>query len=426
MLLQLTDGTTTLTLSGSGTYLGATYFPQAPANNATEITETTTLVLEGTGDSIRSAVNSIELMLHAARNRLATLAPKVYIEFRPVDSGDIFRAEVLDGAVIWPTAPAKRYLYGTTNTVEVAVIWTRRALWQASTEEEIYLSSNTQTERIGGVTIYGNDNVGNTNWVGITSARVNGTRPAPVRIRVTNQSGSTLAWRNIYIGNNAFSAPTSADVWLLGSEATGGAAQSWAAGIDHNTIMWQFPLTATLLGQAQGRTFRVLVAFDNISAAAYVRASVGSYIGSVYAAQRTGKERYGAGELVDLGAFPIPPGGYNAANAGAALAITVRSSSSGTGQIDFVQLLPTDSYRKLEQIGYNAANGDSIEDDGNENTTYFLTGSSKYPIVRPGPPLLIYPERAQRLYVLFDENGAFVAGRQMTIQAWYRPVYDNV
>jgi len=46
--------------------------------------------------------------------------------------------------------------------------------------------------------------------------------------------------------------------------------------------------------------------------------------------------------------------------------------------------------------------------------------------VRPGPPLLVYPEKTQRLYVLFDENNAFVAGRQLTVQAWYRPVYDNI
>lgn len=425
MLLRLTDGTTTLTLSGSGFYLGATYFPQAPTNTAAEITETATLVLEGTEAEIRTAVNNIELMLDAARTRADNKAPHVYVEFRPIDSGDIYRSEIIAGAVSWPSAPTKRHLAATLNTVEIAVIWTRRALWQGP-EEEIYLSSSTQTERIGGVTIYNNDNAGSPNWVGIASYRVNGTRPAPVRIRVTNQSGATLSWRNVYIGNNVFSAPTSADVWLLGSEATGGASQSWAAGIDHNTLMWQFSLSATLLGQAQGRTFRALVAFDSISAAAYVRGAVGSYLSSTFAAQRTGKERYGAGELVDLGAFPIPPGGYNAANAGAALVVTVRSSSSGTGVIDFVMLLATDSYRKLEQIGYTVANGEGIEDDGIESATYMLSGSNRYPIVRPGPALLVYPEKAQRLYVLFDENNSFVAGRQMTVQMWYRPTYDNI
>jgi len=425
MLLRLTDGTTTLALSGAGAYLGATYFPQAPTNAAVEVAETATVILEGTEAAVRAAVNDIEQLFEAARTRSDNKTPRVYVEFRPIDSGDIFRAEVLAGAVSWAAAPAKRYLAAALNTVEVAVIWTRRALWQGP-EEELYLSSSTQTERVGGVTIYNNDNAGSPNWVGIASNRVKGTRPAPVRIRITNQAGATLNWRNLHIGNNVFSAPASADVWLLGSEATGGASQSWAAGVDHNTLMWQFSLSATLLGQAQGRTFRALVAFDSISAAAYVRGAVGSYLGSTFAAQRTGKERYGAGELVDLGAFPIPPGGYNAANAGAALVVTVRSASSGTGVIDFVMLLATDSYRKLEQIGYTVANGEGIEDDGIEGATYMLSGSNRYPIVRPGPALLVYPEKAQRLYVLFDENNSFVAGRQMTVQMWYRPTYDNI
>lgn len=427
MLLRLTDGTTTVTMSGSGAFLGATYFPTR--GDESTVSETFTVVLEGDASTIRAAVNDVEQLLDAARWRKQNMTARVWLEFRPVDSGDIFRSEVFDGAVKWPAFAVRRNLYMTTNAVEISVVVQRRNEWEGP-EEEAYLSSSTQTERIGGVTLYNNDNAGAPNWAGLASNRVKGTRPAPVRIVIANASGGTISWRNMYIGNNVFSAPTSADVWLLGSEATSpGAAASWAGGIDHNSRMWTIPLSATLLGQTQGRRFRVLAAFTSISNAGSMRASVGTWISSVYGAQQIGTERLvsATGQLVDLGLFALPPGGYNVANSSAALVLSVRSSLAGSATLDFVQLMPTDSFRQLTQNGYSAANGDAMVDDGIEGATYLLNGSNKLPlIVAAGDPLKIYPERTQRLHFLFEENGLFVAGRQLLCSAFYRPIYDNI
>ena len=427
MLLRLTDGTTTLTLSGSGTYLGATFFPTSQPS-ATTITETVPVILEGTEAAIRGAVNDIEQLFAAARNRRQTLTPRVWVEFRPTDSGDIFRCEILDGSAPYDQDPAKRSLYSAVSTVQIAVIWTRRSKWQGP-EEEIYLSSPTQTERLGGVTSYNNDNGATPNWFQAAANRIKGTQPAPVRLRITNASGTGLLWRNFYVGNNVYSSPASADVWLLGSEAVSGAAANWSAATTHNSLAWIFPLSATLLGQTQGRTFRVLAAFTvGFAANGYLLAHVGPYIGSTFIKQHsTVSERQSGNQLLDLGELPIPPGGYNVASAGAALVITVRGTGVGSGTIDFVQLMPTDSYRKLEQIGYTASNGDAVEDDGIEGgAVAILSGTRNGIVSAAGEPLMVYPERINRMHVLFDEGGNFVAGRQVTVQAWYRPVYDAV
>lgn len=425
MLLRITDGTTTLTLSGSGTYVGATYFPTSQSN-ADRIGESVPVILEGTDSAIRAAVNDIQQLLRAAANRDRTLTSRYFVEFRPVDSGDIFRAELFGGDANYSQVPAERSLYNATSTVRVNVTWERAGRWEGP-EEELYLSSSSQSERTGGVTLSINDNAGTPNWVQIVSSRVKGTQPAHIRLRITNSSGSGLAWRNFYIGVNAYSSPGSADLWLLGSEATGGATSSWAAGTGHSALQWLIPLNATLLGQTQGRTFRVIGAFTSISATAAVRASVGPYVGGVFDFGRIGPERQNVGGVIDLGEFPLPPGGYNVANAAAALAITVRSASSGGGTLDFVMLMPTDSYRRLRQNAYTIPNGDAIEDDGIEGGAYWLSGSSRYPTLRSsGAPLMVFPERDQRIYVLADENGAWTAGRAITVRAWYRPVYDNV
>jgi len=425
MLLRITDGTTALTLSGSGVYLGATYFP-ASKSGTERIGESVPVILEGTDSAIRAAVQDIQQLLRSAANRDKTLTARYFVEYRPVDSGDICRAELFGGDANYSQVPAERSLYNATSTVRVTVTWERAPKWEGP-EEELYLSSSSQSERTGGVSLSINDNAGTPNWAQIVSSRVKGTQPAPIRLRITNSSGSGLAWRNFYIGVNAYSSPGSADLWLLGSEATGGATSSWAAGTGHSALQWMIPLNATLLGQTQGRTFRVIGAFTSISATAAVRASVGPYVGGVFDFGRIGPERQNVGGVIDLGEFPLPPGGYNVANAAAALAITVRAAASGGGTLDFVMLMPTDSYRRLRQNAYTIPNGEAIEDDGVEGGTYWLSGSSRYPTLRSsGAPLMVFPERDQRIYIMADENGAWNAGRAITVRAWYRPVYDNV
>ena len=422
MLLRLTDGTTTLTLSGSGAHLGATYFPTSQPG-AERLTESAVLTLEGTADAVRAAVNALDLLLRGAPERKRIGAAPLQVEYRPLDTGEIRRAEVFDGGAAWSQVPAERYLAGALNTVRVVATWERAAAWQGG-EVEIPLASSVHTERTGGVTVTGSANI---NYAAITAANVLGTRPAPIRLRITNASGAGRDWRRFHIGLNVFSAPTAADLWLLGSEAVAGAAQSWGAGIGHNSLTWLIPLGATLLGQTQGQTFRVVAAFDSLTSTANLRASVGSYISSLYVSMRIGKERTGQYRLVDLGEFPIPPGGYAVGNAAAALAITVRSALAGSGTLNFVMLTPTDGYRKLEQVGYTTANGASVEDNGVDGGTYYLSGSNRYSIVRGGGAgLRVYPGRDQRLYILYDEDGSWTAGRQMTVRAWYRPLYDSV
>ena len=123
-----------------------------------------------------------------------------------------------------------------------------------------------------------------------------------------------------------------------------------------------------------------------------------------------------------------PTGGYNVANAAAALAITVRAAASGGGTLDFVMLMPTDSYRRLRQNAYTIPNGEAIEDDGVEGGTYWLSGSSRYPTLRSsGAPLMVFPERDQRIYIILaDENAGLERRPRHHRPAWYRPVYDNV
>lgn len=425
-LVRITDNSLqTVTLSGQQSpILGVTYFP-TPGEDET-VTETAIIVCEGAASAIQNAVNNIERLLDDAANRMDLLTNKVYVEASVTGASSTYRSEVLGGRVEWSQTPGRHKLDASTNAVEIAVIWTRRNFWEASIENEVFLSSGTLSERTGGVDVYNNDNASSsTNWAGIASNRITGVLPTPLRLRILNTSGSAIAPRNYYIANNANSSPASMDCWLLGSESTSGASQSWGAGgITHGNLLFTFPLSNTLLGQAQGRPFRVLAAFSSVSGGPTLRAGVYSSIGGVYAPLVLGREinNSNGNELVDLGAFPIPPGGYNQSTTAAALVITARASGAGALTMDFTQLMATDAFRRIEQIGYNTSNNEGVEDDGISGGVYYWDGTNKYPIIKGYyDPVVVYPGKAQRLYVLFDEGTDFVAGRKMQVRAFYRP-----
>lgn len=428
MMTRLTDGVTTVTLSGDGAIIGCSYFPQPGKDSDNLVTETIPVILEGTDAAIRAKLDDVEELLLQAAQQRDLLTALVYLEFQTSASAPIYRSEVHGGQVAWSDVPGRHRLEAASNLVEAAVIVDRRNFWEGA-ETEVYLSSSLHSERVGGVTVYNNDNVTNANWAGIASNRITGNLPAPLKLRILNNSGASLGWTNFYIANNVNSAPASIDCWLLGSEATGGATVSWGSAVTHNILQYILPLSDTLLGQTKGRYFRALAAFTSNGLNTNWRAGIYSNIGGIYAPLVIGRERSTAGgeELVDLGALPIPPGGYNVATTAVALVLSVRCPSSGGATLDFVQLMATDSFRRLEQVGYSMPVGTGIEDNGIDGGAYAYSSGAKYPIIKTYyDPIYVWPGKTQRLFILFDESANFVAGRPMTVSGWYRPRVRSV
>jgi len=428
MLLRITDGTTTYyTLSGDGsTILGCTY---APTNGgvAETVAETGTVVLEGSESAIRAVEDGVESILGIVRQREQMFAPYFYVEYRPSGSGTVYRSKLVDGKVLRDENPARRRVESSTNAVELTVVWERENFWEETTESEIYLSSNTQTERTGGVTVYNNDNATSSqNWAQAAANRVTGQVEAPIRLRLANASGADRDFSEFYFCNNVWSDPANLNPFLLGASAVGGATVSWTGSIAHTTDAYIWNLSNTVLTKTQGRYFRILVAFTAMAGVGInVQASVGNWDGVFFTEIENSGEIYaGSGKTLLLMTRPLPiaPGGYNLTSDWAALKLSFRSSASGSAGVDFVQMMPADNFRFIRQNGYATANGESVEDDGILGGTYHYNASGrKVALMTPyGQPIKVWPGRVNRLHFLEYET-SFVAGRQMTMQAWYRP-----
>jgi hypothetical protein len=72
MYLDISDGTTTVVLSGTSPVKGCTYFPQTAQYRSGDwqpVTEDATVNLQGTAANIRTTINNVETLLQAAIRR---------------------------------------------------------------------------------------------------------------------------------------------------------------------------------------------------------------------------------------------------------------------------------------------------------------------------------------------------------------------
>jgi hypothetical protein len=126
--------------------------------------------------------------------------------------------------------------------------------------------------------------------------------------------------------------------------------------------------------------------------------------------------------VVNLGAFPLPPGGYDASWGALKLRLTLRlANGTANTYLDFIQITPTDSYRALDMRPIAVANNALIVDNGYDGLAYVETGGVRAPHVLPrGDPLMVWPGKLQRIYVLASYQDFYITDK-WAARLWYRP-----
>jgi len=408
MQLQLTDGTTTVTLSGTSPVTGCTYFPNTPERKGgmySDVTETAQVVLAGTAANIRTTVNSIERLLEQAALRQAGgTNPKVYVNYAPV-SETAHRSEVLEGRVIWDTNPGLRRLGDTNPTVRIGVIWRRRFYWEGAETS------------LGTATTINNGPSGNT----LTYNSVTGSLPAPVRLTMTNP-GASIATRRFYVANDVANLFGTTDQFLY--VAGGSESVSWSGSANHSNPLWTINVPTALAATLRGERYRVWAAFSSIPDNVYVRASVQTVVSGIYNLGQAGGELLASGnngkQLMDLGALNMPPAGYIGTSAVFSIVLSFYAGFGGSATLLWVMIAPAHTTLDLRQAGYNIATNQAVVHDGIEGVDY-LSLASKYPGIERTGELLLYPGQQNKLRFLWDEGNTFNAARQLSVAGVYRP-----
>jgi hypothetical protein len=437
-VLSITDGTTTLPLSTAPAMLQH-YAPKTPqlddANQFEPVGETAELLLYGANTAaVRTAHNALEAMLLTARRRAVSgVGPRVFLLYQPIGDAAAWRSEVLAGE-----AKLGRNAMTAFGQAKMPVsLLIERVPWWEGARAQIPLANGNGSNNTAGLTVWMREDgtgTGRDNWTDIAAGAVGGVLPAPLEVHMRNTSGAGRSYAHFHLANNVFAPALSH--FLEGEARSNGAGAVVADAACSNgnllrltgvSLYCTWALPAALLGATAGRYMRILARFRNYTGAApiYARAEVRDYYGLVTLARTPYEVRLGVEEshVQDLGLLPLPPGGFSSGWAQNTLALFLRSDSSATVDLDYIQLTPADElcYRHIEQRGMVVAANDWIVDDGIEGLQYLIEGGANHPIYTQHTlPLHVFPGVAQRLYFLHDGPDTS-ANWTLSVKAFYRP-----
>lgn len=436
MILRLTDGTTTVVLSGNGsTILGATYAPQGGGVDVARlaqavrdgqpisrivranVTESAEVVLQGTTSQIEAVEASIGQLFDRALDRQRTgNGVPVYVEYAKTSSSEVHRSELFYGRPLPPDEPARRrFAASGTNTVTRVLSWERAFYWDG---QEVQATS--------GASVVNHDDSSNDNhW---TVSGIVGDLPAPVRIVLTNASGASQAYRRFHLASawdghdfvHILQGEAGVGTDITDSSCSNGQYGRLVVNVPTG-LAYSFALNTILLNKTKGRWFRLLARVYRPAAALYVKPEIRDSDGLVtlWAGEEVQVGGGSGWQVVDLGRVPLPPGGYGVTLGSALrLLLSCRAPATVNFEVDFVQLSPTDSWLDLEQLGYSLANGATVTVDCMQDL--YHTGG--WPIYVPsGGPLMVRPGVSNRFFLLETEVGTMTIANAMTVSMWYRP-----
>jgi hypothetical protein len=379
-------------------------------------------------DNVIDSARQVENWLRRAMERQRTgVGSRLYLQIK-IDSVDTdwWRSEILGGSLEYD----EDLMRALGEKVAPFTLRLERRFYWEGPEVSLDMTSDATAVAASEVTLYNDadDNVSGCNWLEIAAAELeDGTIPSPAVITVAQEEAAGANIVNMYIANNVFNDPGNFDPYLLASEAGGMGNWPWA--LTGWTTCQEWDLPDALLADCAGYFMRVL--FTGVIGAlgqdTWARASIMSTsYDNLWAGDAVAITDYNSG-VWDLGALPIPPSGYSTGYKNLTLAIQVISTGAGSITPDFIQLMPTTSYRFISSrySTWISALNDTLVDDGVDGRVYHydLSETAENPIfMARGDPIHLWPNRLQRLYFLYyGQTWSAVAGNEMGVSIDWRP-----
>ena len=447
-VFALTDGTTTISLVASSVYL-ENYDLKVPQDDDKTVVDTVDILITGTtGALMQTKARAIESMIEAARRYQKTrTGARVYVTAQLISDTDAWRSELIGGRM--ELAEDALAVWG--NYKMRATLYLERVPYWEGPETGIPLANGNGTwdgSSATGLAIYNcNDGVGSSpnkrhNYVQIAAGVITGTLPAPVKVEFKQNLAGTMSISGLYMATNADSDPANlvhmieaeSRAWggtvTVDANCSGGDKVSFSAYTGSAQAYWN--LDAAIIQKTAGRWFRLLLAVRSRNATAAqmetIQADLRDSTG-VNVLYRGPEVPFNAANtagdpLVDLGAFPLPPGSSAASYDRVQLWITLRlASGSATTALDFIQMTPADAYRPVRIVPIGILSGDVVVDDGIDGVSYATANGFRGPFLRTfTDPLVVWPGKLQRIYVLTDcDTMDFSITDKLLMRAWYRP-----
>jgi len=452
--LSITDGTTTVTLSSGNQYLSR-YTPETAWNNE-DVSER--VMVGFTGATITDALTTLRtistLFEQARRWDKYKTGPRVFINFDPGATGTAYRSLLRGGNLNLNEKTLKEHWGG--RNLELELEWTRQGFWEGP--ETALSMTSFATALNTTVSIMNKSDSDGGNYVTIASTDiVLGDMPAPMKLTVTNTSPTTDGFADItdlYVFHNADSGPStfahviegesSTDITGTGTTDTTSsnyayAALSWVGTTD--TFLARYTVSNIQVDAMAGGRF-ALIAAQSVSVSSSadtkylsVRLITTSFDAWYYTGQKTQISNDGNNYYTFIDVLRVPPS-LQTETTFDTLYLELwgyaPSTDTHTYPLDYLMLAPISAdngWLRVKFTGaavsYGVVYNEKIVVNEYDGSTYILSsGNLKKAVVSLyGGPILLIPNKTQRLYFLANVPSGNIRTQAMTVSISYRPRY---
>lgn len=438
-LKLIDDAATEVDLNGSGVTLLDGYYPEVSIDLTQKIGDSFEVVIAGTSSEINDAVREINRCFqYAEENSVGALG--MWLNFA-IDGGSAWRSRVYRGII---TYNSKLDFYYRRGKLRATIFIERDPFWEGP-ETQIPLTNPNGKDNITGLNVYNsNELVGKSpynkaNYVQIAADDIVGDLSAPCRLEMVNNYNDADRLWDVFISHNVRATPESFDHWLEGEDAADGGTktssalasgnyyQAFTSTGDTQSRAGYWTLNSAFLGYAKSRWFKLLARFmsdpDGIRVQTKIMVPSGTPLTVVESSQEV---LLTSSRLQEIGELQIPPWLMNSTALQAVdLCLYAQKTGGWTINLDYIQLCPVDSYRKLHPIGYGTSYEDRLIDDGINDQIYTDDGSGLDKTghyIATGNRLLLVPNKVQRIYfVQTGSSGDTDISRVLSVKAHYRP-----
>lgn len=448
--LSITDGTTTITLTSGNQYLSH-YVPET-AVNGEDLRETLTVGF--TGATINDAISTIRslsaLFEQARRWGQYKTGARVFVNFDPGATGTAYRSLLRGGNIDLNEKTLKEH-WGARN-LELKIDWIRQGFWEGP-ETAISMTSFA-TALNTTVTVNNKSDTDMGNYVTIASTDITlGDLPAPMKLTITNAQPTSDSYGSIYeayVFHNVDSNPTTFNHWIEAESSSDVVApttdiyssnyayctKSWSTDVDELMLRWTVANTQ-VDAMAGGRfaVFAIISSAGTTDASAKyfsVKINAPQYSGYLYSG---GKTQWGVSTTYPwyIDTIRVPPS-LQATTTFSSLFLELWAYSPTTNihtfGLDalFVAPISADNgWMKIAHVsgnGFGAAYNEKIVVNEYDDLLYHEVSNQKIAAFGMyGGPIMLVPNKTQRLYFLCSVPTAYVRFQSMSINISYRPRY---
>lgn len=405
------------------------YFPET--GNESMVTDSFDLMVTGTTEAdLESKIRAVELALSYARDHQHG-PDGVWLLFSPhSDVLTAWQSRVSGGVVLHDSKLARRWKE---TKAKVEVVVERRGYWE--TVEPVTLTIDNSGGDAGltaAIKNHEDSGTGDDFYIEIASDQVIGVLPTPAIIEFKNTVNDARTVENLLIGHFAASEPhdppTASGLILEGAgtadaNCSGGAyaGLSWSDENESQAANWSL---ATI--DFRQRYYKFVARFQSVFVYTDLWLKVKLLSGTDILAETRWALMSASKSLQVIGTIQIPPfrhGNYIDIGSLTVGLYEKRAGGSGTANLDFLAMMPQDSWRKFGAISGLAYNETLIDNPVTETLVTAAGAAFKVThMLDEGNPVMLQPGVKNVLYFLHDcDDGSAAIARTATVAVKCHP-----